>query len=307
MIKKSIDIVTTFLLIFFVSCSQKNISNNNFFGKDNIDINIINGDDSAISTTTINNDIYKDDDIYHHLNSLYNGHDVFTVDYDLERWEREIVVIEDELLSFFNSNDSTIDNLTTKLPFLNLVVSDNGLVRVYTWDRRMNGGSSGSLEYSSVIQIMDSNDKPKAILIVYLKCDELFTIEESIYLLSGNYYAGHGTSNNNIHAISIINDDIVSYDAFNGKNYLGFSCYHRIELYYNLELLSEYERIVDFDLNCTVKPYTMTFVYTNKITVQENDNLDRFVDLDDFKYSSLEFIWDGEKFVGDYEHLVRIR
>jgi hypothetical protein len=103
---------------------------------------------SESSESTVNSlNTSETNDIYSFLNKLYNQHKIYTIDYDDERWEREIDEIEKELLLFFNSQESLVDDILIRLPFLESATFGDGLLTTYTWNRKMDGGSSGSLEY----------------------------------------------------------------------------------------------------------------------------------------------------------------
>jgi len=305
------------LVVLLTSCLNKNNDNNITFGNNSIGANIVDASTVNIDTNIVDDKIYADEihensDIYHHLNSLYEAHEGYTVGCDEDKWFHGIAVVEDELLSFFNTSDSMIDDLTTKLPFLNFVVSADGLIRSYTWSRKMYAGSAD--EYGSVIQIFDSDNNPKAVLDINSRNNEIFIVGENIYLLWGKQYIGHGFTSTGMRTISTIDNTIVPYNAFNNRDVLGFQLYELSSLF--LSNLAYNDWKIAFDLNVTKIPYSMTFTYAKKIDRKEYEGAGDssftlgdssvIIKLDDLRLDSLTFIWDGEKFVGDYERLEKM-
>jgi hypothetical protein len=260
--------------------------------------------DEPISEHAVNSlNTSETNDIYFFLNQLYNQHQVFTVDENIERWEREIEEIEKELLLFFNSPESLVDDILTRLPFLESTTSGDGLLTTYTWNRKMDGGSSGSLEYSTIVRYIDSNNNPVVILKTYFKCDTIYQLNEDVCLFYGFYYGGHRIIVHQLWALTLVKDRLIPYPVFDGDALLLFAQDGSGEL--DLWTLLKYERLIDYDFNFEHEPFYIRFTYTDII-----DNVDdsefREIDIKDIACSSLEFVFDGTKFVGDYEHLSKL-
>jgi hypothetical protein len=128
-------------------------------------------------------------------------------------------------------------------------------------------------------------------------------LDENVYLFYGFYYGGHRIIVHQLWALALVKENVIPYLVFNGNAEFGFEQDGSGEL--DLWILSRYERLIDYEFNFENEPVYIRFTYTDII-----DNVDdsefREIDIKDIACSSLEFVFDGTKFVGDYEHLSKL-
>lgn len=202
-----------------------------------------------------------------------------------ENWEdayKKLDLVPKLLTDFLKTKESWSIDIEKDLDFLKgFDVSDDGMVRIYTWDN-WEGGTGDSNQ-----NIIQYRTKTGAVNAVYSR--DLFDIgfgygleywvgrklKEDVYLLGGGGRAGGFYANGSYVAVKLTDKKILPYKAFNGESDLSF----------NYLVGDKNGGIADFEDNFDQNetPFQIKIIY------------------DVFRKKDLLFTFNGSEFIGDYE------
>jgi hypothetical protein len=208
-------------------------------------------------------------------------------------WDRDMETIENSLLIFFRTKESLDADMSYYLPFVSCLKSKDGRIRVYSWEPFDDGGLDSV--NTTIIQYITAAKNPEAVMIddviendteewnhpmIYMGYGVIGNIKDSVYILQGGRQAGwHGVQSGFI-TFQLKDDELMPYYAFNGSMSFYFSWYSPRD---------DLEGIIDYRLNFDNEPFKISFVYNE---TEKNGNIAR---------KTMEFIFDGAVFAGDYE------
>jgi hypothetical protein len=210
-------------------------------------------------------------------------------------WKEKNRIIAEALLAFFKTEKSLSVNIEAELSFLSYAVSNDGLIRIYTWDKKEGGRSFSN---NAVIQYITTSGKPDVILMedfVYehakstiqpdllakeLYYTNIYLLDNNTYLLEGYVGVDLSTVFHGYFAIRLQDDVVLPYAAFHNKATL---LYH--------ERFSESEKygIEKTETFFEKKPYTIEIVFREQ---QKNNET---------VLKSVQFVFNDGQFMGDYE------
>jgi hypothetical protein len=205
--------------------------------------------------------------------------------------------IAHSLLSFFNEEKSLNIDTTEKLPFISCTVSDDGVLRTYSWDTKEGGISS---VYTSIVQYIMPSGKPNALFLndiiknfedkihpmTLVEYYDIDILKENIYCLRGSTRIGIFDHLSGFITLKLQDDMLVPYPAFNNDISLFFYGYPSGG--------NPKERITDYFATFNKGIFKISLDYGTR----ENDSLIK---------KTLDFVFNGIEFLGDYEIFAKIK
>jgi hypothetical protein len=262
--------------------------------------------ESVLSETPLEENDYWDD-LCDFINHLYGKYTYYENDgsNDEEWWSANSLVMN-LLLAYLNSMKSLERDINKALPFLECNISEDGLLRIYSWAI---GGGGTFIPYNSIVQYKTSDFKVIAVNINDLSNNNggnlnygyIKKLKEDCYLLGGKTRAMSFSYTSTFIAVKLEEEKydtkkFVPLPIFNNSHTFSATEYHArqfpkkmvirgIELSNEeLKIIITYDEVIDD---------TRTIDSDNK-----NNNL---------KFYTLEFKYNGTKFTGNYEKLIEIK
>lgn len=264
-----------------------------------------------------------------YINDLYESLEYYHMDrteYEY-LWRTKNKAIDSFLLLLFISEESLSMNIKNELPFLSCIVSEDNLVKVYSWYTENDIHHSWS-NYHSIIQYIRKDGTLGAELILdgladatrflstsdsYLSLNYLniYKLKDSVYLLHGymtndNSDPKEGTYTYAFITVEIQNYWSVFYPAFESiTHYSAFTLPVPITAF-RYSLVDEKNQRLATDAfvyfntegNCIIQINYAELIISDKTFKNATDQ--------DYKKKYWQFVFDGTKFSGDYNAVEKL-
>jgi hypothetical protein len=233
------------------------------------------------------------------VTSLYNDLGSYNSD---SLWQEKNDAIEAMLLLYFKTEESLRIKNEKELPFVTSLASPDKKIIFYSWNKKI---LSLPESFNGIIQYVTSTGEPDVVTAEGMnmsdsKFTNIYSLKDNVYLLYGED-AGRGVNLASFVALEFDEDRITSYKAFN----------HKTKLLFDITgLLEEYKfsgpHVIDYRYNFDKEPYTITITYIQFIN-EDLRNLGYIIATENTVMKTIEFVFDGNEFIGDYDILEEIR
>jgi hypothetical protein len=264
--------------------------------------------ENVLSETPLEENSYWGD-LCDFINLLYGRYTYYEHDgsNDEEWWSANSLVMK-LLLTYFNSTKSLERDINKTLPFLRYNISEDGLLRVYSWEI---GGGGTFIPYNSIIQYKTSDFKVIAVNIDDLSNSNggdlnygyIKKLKEDCYLLGGSTRAMSFSYTSAFIAVKLEYEKerydtkkFVPLPIFNNSHIFSATEYHA--RHFPLKMVIRGIRLDNEELKIIIT-YDEVIDDTRTIDPDNRNN--------NLKFYTLEFKYNGIEFTGDYEKLIEIR
>ncbi len=220
----------------------------------------------------------------------------YSISYDdYDQLEEQDAINTDVLLDFLSTEKSLSIDITENIRTLDYLTSPDERIKIYKWDTRL-------YSHTSILQYMTSSGQARAVLlndnpisIPSVDYSTVLMLKKNVYLLSGNERGDSHTQITAIAAVELRDDELIPYNAFNNETSLIFTG----------GVLPPWAesngRICDYEFLSEEGTYIIRIFYWEafeKIEKRKEYNYEETLPL-----KQIDFIFNGEKFIGDYEKL----
>jgi hypothetical protein len=237
-----------------------------------------------------------------YVTSLYKDLGSYSSD---RLWQEKNHAIETLLLLYFKTEESLRINNEKALPFITSLASPDKRIIFHSWNQKI---LSLPESFNGIIQYITSTGESDAVtaegMNMYdFKYTNIYLLKDNVYMLYGEE-AGPGAVN----LASFIalkfdedRDSLTVYRTFNHKTKLLFD---------TTGLWEEYKfsgpHVIDYSYNFDTEPYTITITYIRFIN-EDLRNLGYIIAAENTVTGTIEFVFDGNEFIGGYDILEEIR
>ena len=214
-------------------------------------------------------------------------------------WEEENEIIELLLSWFFKTEDSLIIDLKEELPFVTTFFSLDKCLSIHNWKKK----AAFNMDlHNNILQFITPDNRLLTFRTSQMKNNiqiaysEAYKIQDNIYILYGFEEGSRSIHRNAFIAIKIYDDMIAEYSAWDTDS---FFVIDTDGAWPNINI-GVSERIIGISFNFITEPFSIEITY-GEIILNNNNSEDTLVNK--YNTGTLVFIFDGMRFVGDYEKL----
>jgi hypothetical protein len=237
------------------------------------------------------------------VTNLYNNLGSYESD---KLWLEKNRSIEALLLLYFKTEESLHINNEKELDFITSLISPDKKIVLYSWNQKI---WSLPESFNGIIQYVASTGEPGAVTVDGMNMsDSKYT---NINLLKDNVYLLYGEDAGRS-AVNVASFVVLEFDEDEGNLTFYRAFNHKAKLLFDITGLWEQYKfsgphVIDYRYNFDKEPYTITITYIQFINEDLRNTMGYIIATENSITRTIEFVFDGKEFIGDYDILEEIR
>lgn len=247
------------------------------------------------------------DDLCKFINHIYNYYRYYSLAGD-GVWHNREDLLSKTLQVYFNSSESKKRDLNTVLPFVKYFTSEDNRLSVYSWEMS-DGGTF--IPYASIVQyvISEYSEDVKSLTIRELseiadaeyEYSSIIKLKDNNYLLYGSARTSSFTYGDCFIAVKFEKEDyrfkLVPSPIFNNSPIFSQSA----------ELVRRFpQKMVIRKIESVFDEKEQKIIATYDEVIDDKKEIDPSNENNNLKFNKLEFVYNGTKFIGNYDKLTSI-